>query len=330
MFRSRNTILALAIVCIHSTHGYNNDSARKLLKPAIFPLVEKGCTNADSFGWPKFHTRDELVTNTKWASYFKLQYGNLPDTYPVCVYDFSFINPIAYNQAGLAGSRPLVNISASMRSGDLFRSEIGYGIYHPMWKPVPNNTWVEVAHTVFPTELVGAWVWTARGTGIWANVGKTKVFPTPADRSKIHQEAIAWLRKGCSVPVSNNWPQMESDVFGKCAREKGYDSIQFEPQNGEVPVGTFGMTGLTEMVLVNMDGCLSCGVPDPADTPLRAGWAASSPCTCVDKPMADSCGLMAKPPPPIIFEEPPLCKLRAENRSASCSGYTCATWTCSH
>jgi len=297
--------------------------------PPTPPRLEQTCTSDDDHGWPRFHTRDELADNTTWAAYFDLQYGGLPDAYPVCTFDLAFLGVAAYNGAGLAGTRPIVPTSAALQAGDLFQTLVaGYGIYHPSWKPVPNNTWVEVAHSVYPTELEGAWVWVTRGSGVWANVGRTKVFPTPADPTQIHAEAIAWLRDGCSVAISFNWPQLESDLFGKCAREKGYDSIQFEPQAGETPLGTFGLAGMTEMVLVGLDGRFSCGVPDPAATPLRAGWGATRPCACVAKPMADSCGLMAKPPPPIVDEEPPLCKLRAENRSKSCSGYTCAHWTC--
>ena len=61
----------------------------------------------------------------------------------------------------------------------------------------------------------------------------------------------------------------ESQIFGLCAREKGFDTIQFEPMQGQVPVGTFGFPGLTEMVLVGIDGDKACGVQNPRDTPLR-------------------------------------------------------------
>ena len=63
----------------------------------------------------------------------------------------------------------------------------------------------------------------------------------------------------------------ESDIFGLCAREKGIDSIQFEPTQGHTPIGTFGLPGLTEIVLVNIDGDKTCGVEDPRNTPLRCG-----------------------------------------------------------
>merc|ERR1711959_654759 len=114
------------------------------------------------------------------------------------------------------------------------------------------NTWIEVMHSAFPSEVTGMWCWRTRGSGIWFNTGKTITFPSPADPSKTHAEAIAFLKDGCSVKMTPKWPRLESDVFGDCAREKGYDSIQFEPTTGAQPVGTFGMAGLTELVITGL------------------------------------------------------------------------------
>ena len=234
----------------------------------------------------------------------------------------------------LIGTRPVIDVS-KVAEGDLYSrysmtGELEYAIYHGQWKPVPNNTWVEVTHTILPTELKGAWVWNQRGSGLWYNTGNTLVFPTPANMDKIHAEAIQFLSDDCSVNISNNWPQLESDVFGQCAREKGYDSIQFEPQTGQIPLGTFNLTGLTEMVLVNIDGDKGCGVINISETPLKSGWLASQQCTCINKPIAPSCGLMPKPPFPLnIFgEEPRLCELREESLKNSCNSLTCDSMQC--
>merc|ERR1712062_720422 len=135
---------------------------------------------------------------------------------------------------------------------------------------------------------MGYWVWRSRGSGIWANIGKTIVFPTPADPKEIHIEAIEFLLDNCSKKPEQYWPQIESDVFGFCAREKGYDSIQFEPQAGEKPLGVFGISGLTEMVLVNIDGKYNCGVPDASKTTLHEGWMASKQCECMNYEIDDS------------------------------------------
>merc|ERR1712166_22549 len=95
--------------------------------------------------------------------------------------------------------------------GDLFLlGNLGgvkeYHIYHQNWTPAPNHTWVELSHAVLPTELSGMWTWFQRGSGIWMNVGRTLVFPTPADPLKTHAAAIAYLRSGCSMNISYSWP----------------------------------------------------------------------------------------------------------------------------
>lgn len=268
---------------------------------AVFVLVhalvpgefEASCTSSENYGWPRFETRADLEASGNWTSYFVQVYGALPDSYPVCVYDFWTLNATAYAAAGLSPTRKVLP-SHQVREGDLYSQQPGaLGIYHGEWRAAPNHTWVEVAHSVVPTERMGAWVWRTRGSGVWFNVGRTLVFPTPSETSHIHQEAIAFLSAGCSRHINPlRWPQLESDVFGFCAREKGYDSIQFEPQAGQSPIGTFNLTGLTEMVMVNLDGYTRCGVANASATPLRVGWRASERCECVDEPMDPACGLM--------------------------------------
>lgn len=91
------------------------------------------------------------------------RYGALPNetAFPMRVFDSWVLNQGYYMQAGLGsgpGSRPIKDPAAGLQPGDLFQSIQGYGIYHDKWEPIPNNTWVEVAHSVLPTELTGAWV----------------------------------------------------------------------------------------------------------------------------------------------------------------------------
>jgi hypothetical protein len=214
---------------------------------------EPRCVSADDHGWPRFASRVALEADQKWAKYFLGVYGELPSSYPVCVFDFWNLDAKAYAAAGLIGSRPIIPYPGKpVNEGDLYEAETAppsLGIYHTKWRPVPNNTWIEVSHMVIPTELNGSWVWVTRGSGIWANVGKTIVFPTPADPAKTHAEAIVWAREGCSVKISPKWPLLESQIFGLCVREKGYDSVQFEPQQGQSPIGTFNITGVKIAVL---------------------------------------------------------------------------------
>lgn len=273
---------------------------------------EPQCQSQENYGWPRFENLAELRASP-WASYIEDVYGELPQEFPVCIYDLWLIDSAAYQKANITG-RVIVDDASTVKEGDLFRGTDArsYHIYHGTWEPLPNNTWVEVTHTVFPTELEGFWVFRTRGSGIWYNTGRTMVFPTPSDLSKIHADAIAFLTKDCSIKPSIRWPLMESDIFGFCAREKGIDSIQFEPQARQKPLGTFGLTGMTEMVLVNIDGKYNCGVEDAGKTPLREGWMASRQCSCVSYNITDSCGLMPNAPGSIIDKllASPLCKLQ--------------------
>ena len=64
-------------------------------------------------------------------------------------------------------------------------------------------------------------------------------------RARLHArthaaQAISFLRAGCTCAIDARWPHVESDIFGCCAKEKGYDSVQFAPQAGQSPLGTFG------------------------------------------------------------------------------------------
>ena len=294
-------------------------------------IYEKSCAGDSDYGWPRFSSATELSADAHWSVYFTGVYGALPaaDAYPVCAYDFHAIDESMYLKAGLVNSRPIVTNASEVQEGDLFNYVIGgLGVYHEEWTPLPNNTWTEVAHGVFPTELAGFWSWRARGSGIWLNVGRTIVFPTPRDPSKTHAAAIAFLGAGCSKTPSRNWPQLESDVFGFCAKEKGYDSIQFAAQQDESPTGTFGFVGLTEIVFTRLSGDLNCGTADPGETLLRSGWRAARTCACgPNLPIKPLCGVMPFPPAGLV-PHPPLCAAQAENASVPCDSSTCTPTHC--
>lgn len=154
------------------------------------------------------------------------------------------------------------------------------------------------------------WVFRTRGSGVWANIGNTIVFPTPKNMSKVHHEAIEFLSKDCKAWESfgenlTAWPRYESVIFGDCAREKGYDSVQFEPQSLH-PFETFNMIDEVEMVLTRLDGQYACGTKDASKTTLRSGWMASRSCKCENPPLPDNCGLAV--PGLTRQTDPPLCK----------------------
>ena len=61
------------------------------------------CTSKDDYGWPRFESQS-ILEGDRWAVYFKHVYNELPSQYPVCVYDFWYINATAYWAAGLNGT----------------------------------------------------------------------------------------------------------------------------------------------------------------------------------------------------------------------------------
>ena len=148
--------------------------ATALLAAASEAAAEAGfeprCSSENDFGWPRFHSRTELEADTKWTKYFLGVYAELPTEYPVCIFDFWNLDVRAYEAAGLGNSRPIIPYPLKpKRDGDLYEAETAppsLGIYHSKWALVPNNTWVEVAHEVLPTEINGSWVWITRGSGL--------------------------------------------------------------------------------------------------------------------------------------------------------------------
>eukprot|EP01063_Lacrimia_lanifica_P022186 TRINITY_DN29850_c0_g1_i1.p1 TRINITY_DN29850_c0_g1~~TRINITY_DN29850_c0_g1_i1.p1 ORF type:complete len:320 (+),score=61.74 TRINITY_DN29850_c0_g1_i1:67-1026(+) len=295
---------------------------------------EPQCASSVDYGWPRFENQTALEADTQWAAYFRQVYGELPDVYPVCVYDFSWLDQGAYKAAGLSGSRHVKTGAElqTLQEGDLFAApNIGVvaelHIYHGAWAPLPDNAWVEVTHAVLPSEVGAAWVWRQRGTGLWVNTGTTKVFPTPSNVSQTHQAAIAYLTANCTYPVHPEWPQAESDVFGGCAQEKGIDTVQFAPQDGQHPMGTFGLYGSTEMALSRFLGDSTCGTDTPSATLYKAGWRASRHCVCVNEPVDPNCGLMPFAPMGIT-PHPPLCAAQARDPKVPCNALKCKLARC--
>merc|ERR1712137_39254 len=98
------------------------------------------------------------------------------------------------------------------------------------------------------------------------------------------------------------------------------------------PMGTFGKTGLTEILLVNIDGRYNCGVQDASKTLFHEGWTASRQCECENYKIADSCGLPMPRPFLLFGTHPRLCKKQEGppfwNRWKVCDASTCKATRC--
>ena len=95
--------------------------------------------------------------------------------------------------------------------------------------PFANRSWVEVSHCGGSAhETVGAWLYAFRGSGLYANVGRTLAFEN-------HQDAaLFFLGRPCGrIPFAPDEKlgifqcDREIPMFVKAARDAGYASLQF-------------------------------------------------------------------------------------------------------
>lgn len=81
---------------------------------------EENCVALDQFNWPRFESTEEMEAS-KWSAYYRTVYGEIPDTYPVCVYDFWFIHMDAFHAAGIQQEE----------MGSVYNQTLVKGDWHP-------------------------------------------------------------------------------------------------------------------------------------------------------------------------------------------------------
>jgi len=261
---------------------------------AAVALLEPSCQSDSDYGWPRFESAEQL-SKSKWQIYFMEVYGELPIHYPVCIFDFWMLYPEALAKAGI--DLNTTTKTSGFVDGDLISDKqmhAGWSLHHPAltlyhskWQPLPSNTWFEVQHAAVPWEIGGWWAFRTRGSGIWVNSGNTLVLPDGNYLNHtLHVKASKFLAKHNQCH-GIRWQDRDA-IFGKCAQQAGYDSIQFTP-DATKPWGSFGNIGTTELVIPALEGRFSCGTSDGSNTPLRAGFAASHKCTCENAPSSEQC-----------------------------------------
>lgn len=124
----------------------------------------------------------------------------------------------------------------------------------------------------------GCWFFTAKGTGVWANVGRSL-------RADSREHASALLNASAPV-LSTDAPRVGNFLLGQdthwCSRalELGFDSIQVATSHGG---GSANFLGRSELVLCS-GPCAThanlCGGCPPSGVELRAGLRADRPCVC--------------------------------------------------
>ncbi|CAE6970660.1 unnamed protein product [Symbiodinium necroappetens] len=248
------------------------------------PPIPSRCSAEETYGWPKFHSRAELLSSV-WATYFERVYGAVPQVgYPICTWDFWYLDRDSYERAGIAGHpvKYVIDWLHGMNHvdvGDLYDvkvTDVNKGSYkNGLWiKHVKggygrkgygaagNHQWIEVRHQGggVTGEEVGMWFLYAPGSGVWFNTGRTRVFET-------HAVAAEQL---CGRQVGPN----DATEMVRCAAEAGsLDSFQFQ-YDWDVPENV-------EIVAVNLQGVYPCGTAASGRVAaFRSGWMASSPCDC--------------------------------------------------
>lgn len=243
------------------------------------------CKEGDH-GWPRFENYAELQ-QSPWAAYLKALYGELPFSgWPICLYDFWVLDAHNLKHAKLSLNRSIMRpicwrkgcrgYQSLLKQGDVFQTRgghpylrgPGFWIFHLPFRPggFPSNGWIEVMHMAggLTGEKTACWLSYARGSGIWFNLGNTRVY-------RSHREAFVDL---CDRQPRKGEGQDEPLV--PCAQGKGIDSFQ---------VHLWFFPNEFEIVAVKYAGMYSCCTRKGGILPssFRAGWHASRPCNCDPK-----------------------------------------------
>lgn len=131
-----------------------------------------------------------------------------------------------------------------------------------------SNTIVEVSHQKDPfgDEKHGMWFVFAKGSGVWFDVGNTKVFNE-------HQDAFDFFKSG-----------QDNEKMCEIAAAQGYDSVQFIKHVDGVNYPCASKIGVPymnmEIVAVKLVGTYPCGQAQGTAPALRAGWQGDRPCKC--------------------------------------------------
>jgi len=282
---------------------------------AVAQRFEADCESDGDFGYPRFQSVDELKSSP-WAGHILKVYGELPSSgYPICMFDFGWLPPSTDMDAlGLvpiaekAGGKPsgwqlptwLQNIVSQFSpgvayrykkgeyvNGDLYGGFGGYIIYRDwyLFHLTPANAWVEISHMAgnfFSHETEAMWFTRSRGSGIWFNVGTTIAFDTHSDGFNHMLNGTGDCKR--PSPAHTSDPMAAGAVFenalSKCARSKGFDSVQFRPYPYPV-LNTFGQAGWSELFSTRLVGKYACGTQEGGPSSVfRSGWHASRVCDC--------------------------------------------------
>ena len=148
--------------------------------------------------------------------------------------------------------------------------------------PLRKGSWVEATHCGGSgKELLAAYFYAVKGSGLWVNVGRTIAFG-------VHEQAVRhFLRRNCSDRTHPNEGMVqcdgELDKMASAAAKRGFDSVQFVRH-----CDAKCEQCLHELVMLHVDGRPGC-----PQLSYRRGDRAQLPCTCVER--SNSVGTIGRP-----------------------------------
>jgi hypothetical protein len=238
--------------------------------------VESPAVSAD---WAQFANQAALQ-QSPWAKYFVSLYGELPSSYPLRLLDFWCFYKDKMTAAGVSApqSAGRCPTSASAPEGQRYDLNNAYSskdltwVWHPLsstppYQGFPSNAIVEVSHQKDPfgDEHHGMWFVYAKGSGVFFDVGNTKIFNE-------HVDAFKYFGATGNEDMSQK------------AAARGYDSIQFirhvDGTNYPCAAGIGASWMNMEIVAVKLVGTYACGQAQGTPASLRAGWNGDKPCNC--------------------------------------------------
>ena len=208
-------------------------------------------------------------------------YGELPNTYPLNLQDFwcFYVDKMSAAAVTAIPSVGQCPTSAGAPDGQRYDENNAYSskdltwAWHPLSSPVFNgfgsDVVVEVSHRKDPfgDEHHGMWFVYAKGSGVFLDLGKTKIFQD-------HDEANSFFDcKGCG-----------NEDMCQAAAAHGYDTIQFIAHKDSTNYPCAKSIGASwmniEIVAVKLAGTYPCGQAQGTAAALRAGWDGDKPCKC--------------------------------------------------
>jgi hypothetical protein len=243
--------------------------------------------------FPIFKNKYELE-NSEWSKYFLHVYGEIPSSdYPIDLNTFWILYTEILEKYDIKLSDKCITDKncysiCPSKNGDLY-SNMSYvddmkdtiWIFHKPFKALKNNSIVEILHTSGGYksqkmyESTGSWMYYAKGSGIYFDIGKSISFLD-------HSESVKhFLDIDISCPLREECAYYFRDVFTK-AKNMGYNSIQYL-QHYDMRCGNTGI----EIVDLNGIGAYPCG--NKTKFNVTSGWLGKNICICDNNKNSINC-----------------------------------------